>query len=59
MDHKTTIIAYTNAIWPLRTGSDYVIEGHAVHFAHPNLGLDKWFGSHSEIKEVLHHRIWT
>mgnify|MGYP000445126971 CR=1 FL=1 len=36
MDHKTTIIAYTNAIWPLRTGSDYVIEGHAVHFAHPN-----------------------
>ena len=39
MDHKTTIIAYTNAIWPLRTGSDYVIEGHAVHFAHPNYGL--------------------
>ena len=37
MDHKTTIIAYTNAIWPLRTGSDYVIEGHAVHFAHPNM----------------------
>ena len=37
MDHKTTIIAYTNAIWPLRTGSDYVIEGHAVHFAHPTI----------------------
>ena len=36
---RLVLVAYTNAIWPLRTGLYYVIEGHAVHFAHPTYAI--------------------